>query len=479
MRNNLIQLFEHQALRIEDKFGEFEFGTNHLEALARFNRNGDLPYYTLINKGVKFHEYVGAIQVGNLLIEVLPKADRGRKVEENTGTWQKILIGMYKAVGLFEVRATSQSSLALKPNTILELYFNLFIDEVESLVRAGLIRQYRREEGNRKALKGKLLFSKQISRNFAHQERFYIRHVVYTREHIWHIIIQKAIRIILDISSNTAIHNRIGALNLSFPEMPDANINALSFDKLRYTRKTEAYRKAMEIARLLILNYHPDVKSGANNVLALMFDMNALWERFVYVSLRKCCSADPKHNREMRVQATTPFWEEKRASSRGAVKPVAVLKVSRGCIAEPGTDMRAQARKLFWKEEKGSLWGDVKPDIVIKYGSQNMVWDTKWKLPKELKPAPGDLQQLFAYAKLFEADKVALVYPGPKDCVTGCFKIPNEDEKTKLSIICIPPPANDDIKKWQESIYKSFKDWQKSVGRAAGKCQCLVDDSLP
>ncbi|HNU62307.1 MAG: hypothetical protein M0R67_00860 [Candidatus Cloacimonas sp.] len=43
----------------------------------------------------------------------------------------------------------------------------------------------------------------------------------------------------------------------------------------------------MDIARLLLCNYHPDLKSDRNNVLTLMFDMNLLWESFIYHSIRK------------------------------------------------------------------------------------------------------------------------------------------------------------------------------------------------
>jgi 5-methylcytosine-specific restriction enzyme subunit McrC len=69
--------------------------------------------------------------------------------------------------------------------------------------------------------------------------------------------------------------------------LPNIKTDEAFFEKLVYSRKTEPYKKGIDIAKLLFLNYYPDVNKGKNDVLALMFDMNRLWEKFVFTSLRK------------------------------------------------------------------------------------------------------------------------------------------------------------------------------------------------
>lgn len=74
----------------------------------------------------------------------------------------------------FSVKDSGASNLKLKYNSVLDLYFELFVSELESLKHSGLIKKYIRQEHNAKALKGKLSFAKHIQHNTIHKERFYI-----------------------------------------------------------------------------------------------------------------------------------------------------------------------------------------------------------------------------------------------------------------------------------------------------------------
>ena len=80
---------------------------------------------------------MGVIQVGKTSIEVLPKADKNN----DTKTWRKVLIGMLHAVGIFNIYAPSSSNLQLKTNSILDLYFEIFVNEIEYLLHRGLAKK--------------------------------------------------------------------------------------------------------------------------------------------------------------------------------------------------------------------------------------------------------------------------------------------------------------------------------------------------
>jgi 5-methylcytosine-specific restriction enzyme subunit McrC len=411
-KHESIIVFEHESIRA-DNSGKLK--PEQLKALQVFYGVKGVPYYSLIHNGVRFCEYVGVIQVGNTTIEVLPKADKSNDTEK----WRKLLIDMLRAVGIFDIHAPSSSSLLLKSNSILDLYFELYLKELEYLLHRGLVKRYRKTEGNTTALKGNLQFGKHIQQNLVHQERFYVRYTTYDVQHQIHSILYKALRLLKQINTKSALQSRIGALLLNFPEMPDVKVTEATFEKISHNRKDEHYKKALEIARLILLNYHPDVSSGRNHVLALMFDMNLLWEQFVYVSIRKYIK---NHNFTITSQVIKPFWKPNDRSKSG-----------------------------------------IKPDIVINQGQKDcVVLDTKWKNLNGNNPSPDDLRQLYVYHEYFDAQKVALVYPSENDVEPrgGFFLDRKTGEKTckECSIISITTKSN--IKDWQEAIFTKIYNWK-------------------
>lgn len=417
-----ITVFEHECLRFDQ--GEKYLSKELFEAMQRYHGSGT-PYFKLIHHGVQFTEFVGVLQVGNTLIEVLPKADRHAPNKDAERRWRDMLIGMMRAVGGFDIHSTSNASLRIRPNTILDLYFELFIQETEYLLHTGLVKQYRKTEGNRTALKGSLHFSKHIRENLTHRERFYVRYTTYDVEHRLHMILYKAIRLLRRLNTNADLHSRLGALLLNFPEMPDIPVSESLFQKMTFNRKTQRYQRAVEIARMILMNYHPDVKQGRNDVLALMFDMNLLWERFLYVTLRKL-STEHLHVRE-------------------------------------------QVPKKFWQPAVGRHTR-LQPDIVIEQtglAGKNIVLDTKWKNLNGKNPSSEDLRQMYVYHDYYSASKVALIYPGEeKPNSEGVFWSPTGMELTdkvcSVIVLSIPDKISEKrpwINEWQQLILSSIEVW--------------------
>ena len=363
-----ISVFEHQPLRL----GEQGFTEPHRQALECFLGNNDettFPYYTLINKGVKFRHYVGVLCVNDLTIEILPKTDRDNRDE---AYWRRSLLHMLSKVYKLDVKAPSDALQKTKTNSpILDVFIKRFLDEVDSLLNRGLVKCYHKEEDNRKALKGKLLIGEQLRRNFIHKERFFVRYNTYDFEHIMNCLLRQAIEVAAMATQNVYLRGRAISTLFNFPELKEVTVTPELFENLIFDRKTEDYRMAIKLAKLLLTNSVPNRVGKGDRILALMFDMNKLWEEYVYIMLRR-------------------YLED--------------------------FEVRSQEFKHFWQQEDGT-YKTIRPDIVIRKDNQVVaILDTKWKCPDKA-PSDGDLHQMYVYSKLFDTSKVGLVYPSIEEIV--------------------------------------------------------------
>ncbi|ACU60937.1 McrC family protein [Chitinophaga pinensis] len=367
-RKKVVQVFEHQKLLFKDCD---QFKQQHWKALAVYNEQYGGRYFTLMHNGIKFSNYVGVLQAGDLTIEILPKTDRERlDSSEEKGKWHGILLQMLQQCSLIKIDHVEKANLNLRSNSILDIYIRLFLEEVEVLLRRGLIKKYKRHTANLTTLKGKLDFGKHISANLIHKERFFVEHTIYSHENLFNQIINEVLKLIPLLVSNTSLNDKLGRIRLDFPELPAIKVTAATFDKIQYDRKSSTYQPALEIARLLLLNYRPDITGGTNNVIAILFDMNELWEEYIFRKLQR--------------------------------------------LNSEGIEVKRQQSQHFWKRNGALYPKSVRPDIVLRKGEKTIVLDTKWKLIPDYKPTDEDLKQMFVYNLYWECSHSVLLYPADR-----------------------------------------------------------------
>ncbi|BDS12014.1 McrC family protein [Aureispira anguillae] len=349
-----IQVFEHQVLRVDQQ----QLTQQQLDALAFFNEKHDQKYFTLLHKGVRFRQYVGVLQVGTLTIEILPKTDQYANTPQN---WQKVLLDLLHACQFIKIDALSKAPLKLKTSPLLWLYLELYVQEIERLLFKGLQKNYRKEVANTNRWKGQINFAKQLQKNLTQPHRVYTTQQTYDYQHPVHQVLYKALKIVAQFGVNQQLKSKIQYLIKAFP--PQENIVATEhlYQQLYSYPKFKDYHAALDLARMITLQYSPDLKTGSCPVLAILFDMNQLFEHYIYQQLKK--------------------------------------------HLDDSWTIRAQASKRFWASR------NLRPDIWLSHQDQNYILDTKWKILKRPSPSDEDLRQIYAYNHSFQATNSLLIYP--------------------------------------------------------------------
>jgi 5-methylcytosine-specific restriction enzyme subunit McrC len=359
----LAQVFEHDKLAV----GEQGFSVKHFDALVRYNDRHGCAFFKVGHQRLHFSQFVGVIQVGNLSIEILPKADRSATPDKLK--WRNALLQMLRQSGLLDVEAAPEADLHLKRSPLVDLYLDAFLKEVERLSHQGLVKKYRITHANLYKLKGRILFRQQISHNLLHRERMYTAHEVYDRDNPFNRVLKCALGIVEQTAVRPSLAIRAGSLGLVLESVSESRITPELFERLTFDRNTDRYRRAIQLARLIILNYSPDLRGGQQHVIAILFDMNRLFERFILVKLK---------------QAQHQF-------------------------AYRALQITGQTSRRFWASK------NLRPDVVANFDREahreRVVLDTKWKIPKDGQPSDDDLKQMYAYNLHFGSPRSVLLYP--------------------------------------------------------------------
>lgn len=366
-----IKEFEYLQYKREDEKNYIKFDT--FEALEKFVlENEETAQYLKITtkkgygKVLQAQNYVGVIQTKNgTTIEILPKI---QEVDEKES--KKILIKMLKTLKRSPFKNFNMANLKSSKMPLLEIFISMFLEELSKLIQMGIKSDYITKEENLKFLKGKLLIGQQIKYNTVHKERFYVEYQEFLSDRVENRLIKTTLKYLYKKSKSNRNQQRIREFLFVFDEIGISHNIKTDFSKVKLNRQMKDYEQVLLWCKTFLLENSFSPYKGDDVAFALLFDMNLLFESYVYDYLKR----------------------------NGGFKDITAQ------------DKKHHLAYLNGKEKKFQL----KPDVVINNGE--IIADTKWKLLSEDKTHQGvsqaDMYQLYAYGtKYKDCEYMYLIYP--------------------------------------------------------------------
>lgn len=414
-------LFEHERIRVGQTIDGHTLSSSTFDAIAAWQERSPERYVEIGHQSIRATQWVGVIQVGTDVIEILPKADANRDTDagraDSIRYWKFALLQMVSALRGFRFRHSERASLQLQKHSLLEVFHWMFVEEAESLLREGLVKAYRKVQRDRSAWRGRLVVSEDIKRNLVHRERVFTDAMEYDIHNPWNQILVAGLFKVVQRTSSHLLKAKTRGLLLPYLDWNSRSVGPSEFERLRYDRRTDRYREAMELARLLLLDQNPDLQRGSTEVFSLLFDMNKLWEAWVAHEIRRRIKDT---NWTLKAQPVKTFWEGGKAGSEMSTK---IVKPD--LLLIPGSES---------KELR--LWPDF-PAL-----KRPTVLDTKWKTSDTYIPGDADLKQMYAYVKLYGYEDAWLLYPRPRGETgtnipgSGCFTEFRKQDKSVEEPVC-------------------------------------------
>ena len=360
-----IRLTEHELAEVVNYPADTKLTISDIEALERVQRGMKVDAFKWVGRNqVKATQYVGMLSSATTRLEILPKIN-------NLGVadTRHVLIRMIGIAWNVPIEDGDVTGHDYQNCDLLELLIGLFALRLLKEVRAGLFRAYRQHEDDLTRLRGKMDVTRQFTKFAATSQRLACRYDEFTADTSVNRLLLCAV---VFLRRKTVHPGTQRLLNEIFAHLPDVQMvsapEALAA-KVSPNRANQRWETLAKLSRLFLLSVYQTAHGGNREGIALLFDMNVLFESYVAVLVRKAC---------------VPL----------------------------GYEVRTQGPNDYLTRDNVF---QTRPDVYVKRGDDAIVLDTKWKKVDIAKPNFGvdqtDAYQMHAYAHVYKSRATILLYP--------------------------------------------------------------------
>lgn len=331
---------------------------------------------------LKVANHVGVIRTETgTQIEILPKISKRTDVTAA----RRLLLKMLMALEDSPFRLGTSADLAAHRMPLFEILMGLFLQQVVTIVRKGIARDYTEYEDNLFFVRGKICLAQHIRRNVVLSDRVWCRFDEFEVNRPINRLVRGALDVVSRLTRDSKNQQLCRELLFWFDRVPPTRSPADDLRRVRKDRLIRHYEPAMPLCLLILERLNPLTQQGSRRALSVLFPMETIFENYVAAKLPR----------------QLPGW---RVSTQ----------VGGHALVESHGE-----RSMF----------RLIPDLALRRGDQVVIADTKWKLLNSADRAnkygisQTDIYQLFAYAKKYLRDQdrreVYLIYP-----MTDSFRQP-------------------------------------------------------
>jgi 5-methylcytosine-specific restriction enzyme subunit McrC len=375
--------------------GDLRLSAKQFDSLKKLMTSSESDHDKLFRYGFErrtevlvCQNYVGVICLPDGdQIEILPKTHR-HSVGENEyeqlakADNRKNLVKMLMSTRHLPNKSASAASLDIERMPLLDVFIQLFLNQVSLLIKRGVAHHYQTKEENIPFLKGKLLVSQQVRHNLVIKHRHFMAYDELSANRAENRLICSALHWALKRVQGQTQH-LCQELLTHFNSIPRSKNITLDMQQWQKARHLSHYQPIRPWLEMIFKEHSPTSVDGSKEMLSLLFPMERVFEDYVAIQLRK----------------QFPDYKIR-------------TKVREHSLLTHTPLVTGIEKKLF----------QLEPDLHIEAEGRVIIADTKWKLinenlpNKKYKVSESDIYQMLAYNQTYQKDQeeaaeIWLIYP--------------------------------------------------------------------
>ena len=380
--------------------------------------------------GIETTSWVGVIKYKNTHFQILPKLiytkeykeDYDEKTrEERKSNILKNLIFMLSFTKKLDIKTSSETKLSTAKNPFIEILIREYAKSLFECLKRLTPKKYVREEDNLNYLKGKIKFTENIRHNSSNQAKFYCEYDEFSENNILNQLFLFVSTCLYNISNDSNNKKTLKFIMNYYSDIKLIRFDKFKAEKIKLSRNQELFNKPFNLAKMFVEKTSVDLSKNKFENITLIWDMNKLFEEFVFEIMKK-------YESEL-------GWK------------FAAQKCKRLLVGDDN-----KKRKTY-------------VDIFAENNNDKIILDTKYKIFKGVDDfSNADVFQVSTYCLLHNVNKAILIYPRWNNEIpnTPSFKLNTEEKDIKIDFKTIDL-CYTDLKQNISEIKKDIIDILKIV----------------
>ena len=279
------------------EYDEMEISNCDLDKLQDYLKCNKLDSALKVTRhGIETTSWVGVIKYKNTHFQILPKLiytkeyneDYDEKTKEETkSNILKNLIFMLSYTKKLDIKTSNESRLSTAKNPFIEILIREYAKSLFECLKRLTPKKYVREEDNLNYLKGKIKFAENIRNNSSNRAKFYCEYDEFSENNILNQLFLFVSTCLYNISNDSYNKKILKFIINYYSDIQLVRFDKFKAEKIKLSRNQELFKKPFNLAKMFVEKTSVDLSKNKFENITLIWDMNKLFEEFVFEIMKK------------------------------------------------------------------------------------------------------------------------------------------------------------------------------------------------
>jgi len=246
--------------------------------------------------GIETTSWVGVIKYKNTHFQILPKLiytkeyneDYDEKTKEKTkSNILKNLIFMLSYTKKLDIKTSNEAKLSTAKNPFIEILIREYAKSLFECLKRLTPKKYVREEDNLNYLKGKIKFTENIRYNSSNQAKFYCEYDEFSENNILNQLFLFVSTCLYNISNDSYNKKILKFIMNYYSDIKLVRFDRFKVENIKLSRNQDLFKKPFNLAKMFVEKTSVDLSKNKFENITLIWDMNKLFEEFVFELMKK------------------------------------------------------------------------------------------------------------------------------------------------------------------------------------------------